>query len=53
MCPRQVLGAEPVTQVVKLVAPERCNGCGLCELLCPDYVLSLQPAPAAAREAAQ
>ena len=42
MCPRQVLGAEPVTQTVTLVAADRCNGCGLCELVCPDYVFTLQ-----------
>ncbi len=44
MCPRHVLGAEPVTQAVMLVAADRCNGCGLCELVCPDYVFTLQEA---------
>jgi 2-oxoglutarate ferredoxin oxidoreductase subunit delta len=42
MCPRQVLGAEEVTQKVILIAADKCNGCGLCELTCPDYVFTIQ-----------
>jgi indolepyruvate ferredoxin oxidoreductase beta subunit len=41
MCTRQVLGAQNVTHTVVLRAPEKCNGCGLCELICPDYVFTL------------
>lgn len=42
LCPREVLGAEPVTKRVILIAPDKCNGCGLCELACPDYVFTIK-----------
>jgi NAD-dependent dihydropyrimidine dehydrogenase PreA subunit len=42
LCPRDVLGAEEVTRRVILIAPEKCNGCGLCELSCPDYVFTIE-----------
>lgn len=42
LCPKEVLGEEEVTKKVILIAPEKCNGCGLCELSCPDYVFTLE-----------
>jgi NAD-dependent dihydropyrimidine dehydrogenase PreA subunit len=42
LCPQGVLGAEEVTKKVILIASEKCNGCGLCELSCPDYVFTVQ-----------
>ena len=42
LCPRDVLGVEEVTRKVILIAPEKCNGCGLCELTCPDYVFTIE-----------
>jgi NAD-dependent dihydropyrimidine dehydrogenase PreA subunit len=44
LCPQEVLGAEEVTKKVILIAPESCNGCGLCELSCPDYVFTINEA---------
>jgi 2-oxoglutarate ferredoxin oxidoreductase subunit delta len=42
ICRREVLGAEEVTGKVIFIAPERCNGCGLCEIACPDYVFTIR-----------
>jgi len=49
-CPQHVFGAEPLTGIVRLENPEACTGCRLCELLCPDYVMTVEeePAPASA-----
>lgn len=40
-CPQHVLAGEPLTGVVRLEHPEACTGCRLCELLCPDFVMTV------------
>jgi 2-oxoglutarate ferredoxin oxidoreductase subunit delta len=42
LCRRGVLGTDAVTKKVILLKPELCNGCGLCELSCPDYVFTIE-----------
>ncbi len=42
-CPAGVLGQdESGTPVVK--DPDRCTGCQLCELRCPDFAINVRPA---------
>ncbi|MCL5109977.1 MAG: 4Fe-4S dicluster domain-containing protein [Chloroflexi bacterium] len=42
LCPAKVFGSEPATGKAYLAAVERCVDCGLCELWCPDYAISLE-----------
>ncbi|NOZ67397.1 MAG: pyruvate ferredoxin oxidoreductase, partial [Alphaproteobacteria bacterium] len=30
-------------QVAELAEPEKCTGCHICEWLCPDFAISLNP----------
>ncbi len=39
-CPRQVLSRNE-TGGPQVVRPERCTGCGWCELHCPDFAISV------------
>ncbi len=41
-CPQGVFGAEPVTGIVRVEHPEACTGCRQCELLCPDFVITVE-----------
>lgn len=41
MCPAKVFRAEAITGKSRLAQPERCTGCGNCELYCPDWAISL------------
>jgi 2-oxoglutarate ferredoxin oxidoreductase subunit delta len=43
-CPRHVFGAEPLSGLVCVEHPENCNGCRRCEMLCPDFVISVEDA---------
>ncbi len=38
-CPKGVLGL--VKQKVRILEPEKCTRCGLCEMRCPDYAIWL------------
>lgn len=38
-CPNGVLGL--VKQKVRILEPERCTRCALCEMRCPDYAIWL------------
>ena len=38
-CPKGVLTLEK--QKIKIVYPEKCIQCGLCEMRCPDYAIWL------------
>jgi 2-oxoglutarate ferredoxin oxidoreductase subunit delta len=49
-CPRQVFEPDPLTGLVRVERPEACSGCRLCELLCPDYVISVEEQEDAVRE---
>ncbi len=40
-CPQHVFAAEPLSGVVRLEHPEACTGCRQCELLCPDFVITV------------
>jgi MinD superfamily P-loop ATPase len=39
-CPKGVLGL--VKQKCRIVEPEKCTKCGLCEMRCPDYAIWLE-----------
>lgn len=41
-CPGRVLGL--VTGKIRVLFPEKCIKCGLCELRCPDYAIWLEDA---------
>ena len=36
-CPQGVLGL--VKQKIRILEPEKCTRCGLCEMRCPDYAI--------------
>ena len=40
-CPTDVLVME--RGIVKVVAPEACTRCNLCELRCPDFCIIVEP----------
>ncbi|HOR00915.1 MAG TPA: 4Fe-4S binding protein [Anaerolineae bacterium] len=42
LCPQHVFAAEPLTGIVRLEHPEACSGCRQCELLCPDFVMTVE-----------
>ncbi|MHB1413896.1 MAG: 4Fe-4S dicluster domain-containing protein [Chloroflexota bacterium] len=42
MCPTDVFGAEEGTGKAFVAAAESCVDCGMCELYCPDYAISLE-----------
>ena len=39
-CPKDALAPDP-DEFPELVRPEKCNLCGLCELRCPDFAISV------------
>lgn len=39
-CSKQALAMDE-NNYPQLVAPERCNSCGLCEVLCPDFAVTV------------
>jgi len=39
-CPRQALEADE-WGYPRLADPERCTACGLCEMLCPDFAITV------------
>jgi 2-oxoglutarate ferredoxin oxidoreductase subunit delta len=41
-CPAEVL-AQDDSGVVSVKDPERCTGCQLCELRCPDFAIHVRP----------
>jgi 2-oxoglutarate ferredoxin oxidoreductase subunit delta len=41
-CPAEVL-AQDDSGVVYVKDPERCTGCQLCELRCPDFAIQVRP----------
>jgi len=52
-CPERCLGLN-AERVVELTQPDKCTGCRLCELLCPDFVIRVHldaPAGQAVKEA--
>ena len=38
-CPKDVLELQGLTVAVKDL--EACNGCGMCELICPDFAIKV------------
>jgi 2-oxoglutarate ferredoxin oxidoreductase subunit delta len=40
-CPKDALATDEMEKA-KLVYPEKCNSCGMCELLCPDLAIELK-----------
>jgi len=51
-CPRDVLALDPKTLKVIVRNPEKCTGCRLCELYCPDFAIFVETARKTARAAA-
>ena len=39
-CPTQALSADEVG-TPSLTSPEKCTGCGLCEMMCPDFAIEV------------
>jgi 2-oxoglutarate ferredoxin oxidoreductase subunit delta len=48
-CPRECLALDEDGAPV-VVKPERCTGCGWCELHCPDFAISVRECPQQAPE---
>ena len=46
-CPRDVLELTP-EGIAKVVAPDKCTRCQLCEILCPDFAVTVAPREAKA-----
>jgi 2-oxoglutarate ferredoxin oxidoreductase subunit delta len=42
-CPAEVMALDEQGEVV-VKNPERCTGCQLCELRCPDFAITVRPA---------
>jgi NAD-dependent dihydropyrimidine dehydrogenase PreA subunit len=42
VCPKNVLAMSGVYPIV--VAIDSCNACGLCEVLCPDFAITVKKA---------
>lgn len=40
-CPTKTLGISPITGKCVIVLPEACTKCGLCELRCPDFAITV------------
>jgi len=49
-CPRGVIELDDTGAPV-IAHPERCTGCGWCELHCPDFAISVRERPAKPPEA--
>jgi 2-oxoglutarate ferredoxin oxidoreductase subunit delta len=45
-CPRKVLQLNPMGKSF-LAHPEKCTRCRLCEVLCPDFAITVSPKPEA------
>lgn len=43
-CPEYVLGFEPDARPVRIVRPDACTACKLCEILCPDFAITIRRA---------
>ncbi len=43
-CPEYVLGFEPDARPVRAVRPDACTACMLCEILCPDFAITVRRA---------
>ena len=43
-CPKKALGPDP-DEYPELIDAEACNLCGLCELRCPDFAISVAKKP--------
>jgi 2-oxoglutarate ferredoxin oxidoreductase subunit delta len=50
-CPGEVL-AQDESGIVHVKDPDRCTGCQLCELRCPDFAIHVRP-PKKKKEKAQ
>ncbi len=51
VCPKDVLAMDGL--YAKVVAIEGCNACGLCEVLCPDFAITVKKADQAAAKKAE
>ena len=40
-CPTKTLGLSPITGKCIILLPETCTKCGLCELRCPDFAITV------------
>lgn len=40
-CPTKTLGISPITGKCIILLPEACTKCGLCELRCPDFAVTV------------
>lgn len=43
-CTRGVLEAQGALRKAVAAHPERCTGCRMCEIYCPDWAISVEPA---------
>lgn len=41
-CPKAVL-ERPEGEKARVAHPERCTRCGLCEIMCPDFAITVAP----------
>ncbi len=48
-CPKKALAPDP-DEYPELAYPDRCNQCGLCQLRCPDFAISVSSRAAKGKE---